>query len=290
VLVGLVLLANTTGVLDWSVWLTASRYWPVLLIVMGVLVLFGLGVPGVLVLLTLALVPLSLLAPGPVAGWRHHLLLPEAEGPGPSGGGVARFEKEVEPGIESADITLSLHDGDLEVSGGSNGLVEADVEYAGERPSLSYSRSGSTAVVGLGVTGLRRGGSSTRSTVRLNDSLRVSLAVTAGRSRCRLDLSSVALESLDIKMGAGQCAIVFGDRGLRTDVSISAGASDVTLLVPSTVGVRLRVVGLVVDENLAASGLARENGYWVSKDTTTPRSTLDIRVASAVGRVALERR
>jgi hypothetical protein len=40
---GVVLLLNTTGRLPWSIWADAWRYWPVLLIVWGVLIFFGRG-------------------------------------------------------------------------------------------------------------------------------------------------------------------------------------------------------------------------------------------------------
>lgn len=41
ILAGIVLLLNTTGVIPWSVWADIGRYWPVLLIVSGLGIIFG---------------------------------------------------------------------------------------------------------------------------------------------------------------------------------------------------------------------------------------------------------
>ena len=47
IIIGILLLMNTTGYLPWSVWDTLIQYWPLLIIGLGVQIAFSNGVPGV---------------------------------------------------------------------------------------------------------------------------------------------------------------------------------------------------------------------------------------------------
>ncbi len=292
---GLVLLANTTGYLGWEIWLEVSRAWPVILVVIGILVLLRRRVPGVLIFLLVALIGINAMRfPLSIAGglpWDWHVR-PFRDGRYPLESGTAHLEQALEPGIDAADISVDLGAGNIEIRGGATGLIEGDLDYIGEAPKLQYRRSGSRAAVsvGGGLSGRRSGDAPPRWLLKFNDSIPVSLSIDAGAGRADLDFSTVKLTGLDMDMGAGQFRVTFGDHGIRTDVSIDTGASDITLVVPASAGVRVKVSGAATGGNLEASGLTRSNGYWVSSNFGTAKSVIEVRVSSAVSRVNIERR
>lgn len=291
---GTLLLANTMGFLPWGFWLDVARFWPVILVLIGILVILRQRVPGLLVLVMIALIvlnvtrlPLEIIAG---SGGRRFVFPPGSEEDYRFESGTADLSQEIEAGIESTDVTLSLGAGNIEVTGGATNLLDASLDYIGDVPQMIYNRSGNKASVTLkgGLAG-RRGGQSPRWLVRLNESMPVSLSIDAGAGRVNMDFSTVRLASLDMDMGAGEFRIKFGDHGSRTDVSIDTGASNIVLVVPKEVGLRVKVSSAASGGNLSSSGLKKTNGYWVSDNYGSTKSTVEARISSAVARLTVER-
>ncbi|MGE5542683.1 MAG: hypothetical protein ACM3WT_06575, partial [Bacillota bacterium] len=67
------------------------------------------------------------------------------------------------------------------------------------------------------------------------------------------------------------------------------GAADITLVVPAPVGIRVKVSSAATGGNLSDSGLKKSGDFWVSDNFATARSTVDVRVSSAVSRLNVER-
>lgn len=292
---GLILLCNTLGFLEWRVWLDASRFWPVALVIMGVLILLRRSVPWVLIVLMVALIGLSAVRiPLDFVGinpWDWH---EPGSGMGrePLESGTFHMEEPLAEGIESAEVSIDLSAGNIEVSGGTANLIEGALDYIGAEPQVEYRRAASREVISIkgGLSGRRSGGAAPRWSLRLTESVPVSIAIDAGAGRADMDFSTVRLSALDVDSGAGQFRAVFGDHGLRTDVSIDTGAADITLVVPASVGMRLKVSSAATGGNLGSSGLAKSGEFWISDNFDTAKSTLDIRISSAVSRLNVERR
>ena len=75
IVIGIVLLMNTTGYLPWSVWDVLLQYWPLLIIGLGVQLAFSKWrIPGIALALILALI-LSVMHPFPgQPGWPTMML------------------------------------------------------------------------------------------------------------------------------------------------------------------------------------------------------------------------
>jgi hypothetical protein len=116
------------------------------------------------------------------------------------------------PDTQSAtDVTLAMGAGELNVSGGGDGLIEGSIQYnvADWKPSLT---------TGAGSVRLEQGntefsGIPGSDVVNLWDlklgSAPMNLTVQAGAYQGDLDLSGVPLRNLDISDGASNATVVF---------------------------------------------------------------------------------
>jgi hypothetical protein len=194
---------------------------------------------------------------------------------------------------QSVVAELRMGAGELNVTGGSDALMEADFSYniAEWEPEVSYDVSGDTGelIVEQGSgEGIPVGGDARNEwEVRFNDEVPTDLHVEMGAGESDLDLDSLALTKLDLEMGAGKTTVdLTGDYRQDLDASIEGGVGEATVLLPSEVGVRARAEGGLGKIN--AEGLQREGESYVNDAYGASDVTLDIDVRGGVGQINLE--
>jgi hypothetical protein len=194
---------------------------------------------------------------------------------------------------QSARAQLRIDAGELNVSGGANALMEADFVYnvADWEPEVSYDVSGDTGELtveqGSGE-GVRLSGDARNEwDVRFNDEVPTDLLVEMGAGESNLDLDSLSLTGLDLRMGAGKTTVdLTGDYGQDLEASIQGGVGEATVLLPSAVGVRARAEGGLGKIN--AEGLQREGDSYVNDAFGDSEVTLDVDIQGGVGQINLE--
>lgn len=163
--------------------------------------------------------------------------------------------------IKSLDLTIKGGASQIKVSGAniaepSKATLESNItqlekseSVSGETQAVTYSLEGNSPIV--------LGGSITNKLyVEIAHQLKTKLHIDAGASEIRADLSDVILTEALIKSGASDVEIKLGDRQDTSSITIDAGASNVVLLVPKNVGVKL---------SLEAGLSSRETADLVSK-------------------------
>jgi N-terminal domain of toast_rack, DUF2154 len=208
--------------------------------------------------------------------------------------GALRSESQsVELGdAKSVSVEINLGAGDLEVTGGAEKLLEADFNYnvAKLKPEVKYMND--TLVVrqpdarGLpvlqGITDYRNEWG-----LRLNDKVPMDLRVDVGAGTSDLHLAGLSLTGLDLILGAGIYTVdLSGDWAHDLNITIDAGAADLSVLLPREVGARVRV-----EEGphlIDATGLTQDGGVYTNAAYGVSEVTLQVDLEAGIGQINLE--
>jgi len=280
---GIVFLLNNLGAVDWDVWDTLLRLWPVLLIAFGLDLIVGRGfVRG---LVSFAVVALVLIAIAAVVF---------------EFGGSERFaltEKTISEALRSAtsgEVSLAFGAGALDVSASPDPsiFVEGEImvaENENVRPALSLSSQDNVAhfVLETKTWFPRIGHLKDRTwSLRLNRVVPISLAISTGAGTARLDLADVNLTNLDIRGGVGEATVTLPGHGQFT-AQIRGGVGKVTVLVPTGLGVRIVASGGLGSVQVP-SDYSHEGHVYTSPSYLTAENRVDISIRGGVGQVTVQ--
>ncbi|KLU61422.1 hypothetical protein CEB3_c23630 [Peptococcaceae bacterium CEB3] len=290
---GVLFLLMNFGILSWGFWFNVADLWPVLLILLGISLLLGKRVPfsAILVVFLVILAGYSLTAGRrtlpPAPDFAPFQNMAPSSGslpinvPWPQGVGKAQVK------MNLASAHLDLHP--LAPAGKDRVLMQGTYGWQSASPfhgpGLTSRQAGDTLVVSLSAPGLE--GLKDDLDLGLASGVKYALTIHSAAMDANMDFGRIPLESFDLSTGACKCRLTFGDTGLTEQGKINSGASDITLVVPENVGLRVHVNGIVGD--FMGSGMFLENKDWVSPGYAQAKTKVDLDIATAAGRVHLER-
>ena len=188
-------------------------------------------------------------------------------------------------GVTSGEVVLKFGAGRLDVGRGTPGvLVDGTFEGGVLRRDLGPGRVELEADV-VGVWPLTDRGLQWR--VGLAPDLPISLRLEGGASKSVLELGDLAITSLVVKTGASDTSIALPRDVEHCDVSVEAGAAQVSIVVPQGVAARIRgqmgLGTLHVDE----ARFPRTGDGWASPDWASAPRRAEIRAQGGVGAVRI---
>jgi hypothetical protein len=266
-------------------WPLLSRYWPLLLISLGLGKVWdqfrprdsshagrawlGGGEIAVILLLVVAGIALSF----QTASRRIH--------------DVQAIDRQ---GSEPVRAHIKMPAGELKVSGGATKLMEADFNYdeAEGKPETSYHVSGGTGELDVTQPGKKFhfGPAHNEWSIRLANEVPMQLKVDMGAGHSDLKVGGLSLTRLDISMGAGQfTADLTGDWKKDLDAEIHGGVGHAIILLPEDVGVRVHATGGIGSIN--SGGLKRDGDEYVNDMYGKSPVTLRLDVSGGVGNIDL---
>jgi hypothetical protein len=193
---------------------------------------------------------------------------------------------------KSVRVEINLGAGDLEVTGGADKLLEADFNYnvAKLKPEVGYT-DGTLVVRQPDVRGLPtlRGITDYRNEwgLRLNDQVPMDLRVNVGAGTSDLQLAGLSLTGLNIILGAGLYTVdLSGDWARDLDVTIDAGAADISVRLPKDVGARVEVED--GPHTIFATGLTKNGGVYTNAAYGVSEVTLQVDMKAGIGNINLE--
>jgi len=325
VIVGAVLLMNSLGILPWSIWYGAWRFWPVLLIIAGISLLLNRAIPftALLCLTLIAVLVASWL-------WPAAVRLPwEPRGVRPFAGrelvNPTRRHDEVSRPLDAALATkplkasLSLRAGRLVVQGATDQAFAAKFDYYGDRPTVTMNANDNGTALAIKSTGggvdlpglFRRDQSPWESwEVSFNRDAPLELSADLSAFDADLDLSEYNLTALTIDAAAGDLEVTLGGRSAgqkvdinanagsvklrvgsaaRVAISVSASAGSVEIYVPNGAALRIRERAAVTSSNVKDLGLVKDGDYWVSRDYDAAAQKIDIDCSGAASSLRIVR-
>jgi hypothetical protein len=189
-------------------------------------------------------------------------------------------------------VEIDFGAGELEVTGGAEKLLEADFTYnvAKLKPEVEYTDGtlvvqqpdigGVPAVTG--ITDYRN-----EWVLRLNDDVPMDLNVDVGAGTTDLILSGLSLTSLDVSLGASKSTIdLSGDWARDLNAIIEAGATDINILLPRDVGVRIEVES--GPHTIEATDLTKDGNVYTNAAYGVSGVTLQIELEVGIGLINLD--
>jgi hypothetical protein len=192
---------------------------------------------------------------------------------------------------KSVSVNIDFGAGVLDVSGGAEDLLDADFTYnvSKIKPEVTYTdgtlkvsqpeTKGMPAL--LSVTDFRNEWG-----LRLSNDVPMDLNVNVGAGTSNLKFAGLLLSGLGITLGASQGTIdLTGAWAHDLDVTIDAGASNITVLLPKNVGVHV-----VVDRGptvIDTQGLTQDGDVYTNAAYGESGVTMHIDLKTGIGIVSL---
>jgi hypothetical protein len=279
---GLLFLANNFGLLRGNVWGVAWRFWPLLLVLLGLEILVGrqstlvsaiIAVVGILLII-------GLVAAAIYWGWG-----------GVAQSGVTEHVVQEIEGAESATVTLEFAAGELKIraledspdlmDARFSGLpVERQYEVRAERGDLRLkSKEGNLAWWPGAVV-------ENNWDLALSSRIPLTLDVDTGVGQATLDLSDLQVSEFSLNAGVGSVHVILPAMG-RSTAEVETGVGEVVLEIPQGVAARIEadvgIGGLSIDGHR----FPREGKYYESPDYATADNRIDLEIKGGVGTITV---
>lgn len=296
---------------DFDPWWVFWRYWPLLLIFIGLGQIFdhywnrnadgtrshaisGTGIAMIVLLIILIAAGLHGGGRGP-DGWGH--------GNGwwghnwndnrgwRSGHNLHDAESVELQGAKSVSADIDIPAGTVTVSGGSSKLLDASFDYDDTegKPTIDYGVSG-----GHGNLNIRQdtsnhthwGEREDNWDLRLASGVPIDFKLNMGAGQTNLKMSQVDLSRLEVHMGAGDLHLdLTAPRTSDLDATIQGGVGSATIRLPKDVGVRVNASGGLGSIN--ANGLQRDGDAYINAAYGKSPATINLTVEGGVGQINL---
>jgi hypothetical protein len=197
-----------------------------------------------------------------------------------------------EGSASAARVQIEFPAGELKVEDGATSLMEASFRYnvSDWQPQVKYSENDAQGELLVSQTGDDKlpvgGGLVNEWTIQLANDVPLDLSILTGAGNADLDLGVLDLTKLDIQTGAGVTNVnLEGAWQHDLDVSIEGGVGELTVNLPSEMGVRVEMETALV--NVTANGLIVDGNGYVNKAFGTAPYTLNLKLQAGVGSVVL---
>ncbi|MCR4406354.1 MAG: DUF5668 domain-containing protein [Anaerolineae bacterium] len=279
---GLLLLANNFGLLPGNVWAVALRFWPVILILLGLEILIGRR--STLASAIIAIIGLLLIVGLVVAAiyWNWG---------GVAQSGISEHLVQEMEGAESAVVSLDFAVGDLRVRGLKDSPDLMDARFNGLPVEHQYE-----VTAGRGHLQLKSSGgdiawwpnAAVENTwdIALSSRIPLILDVETGVGQAVLDFSDLQVTDFSLNAGVGGVRVILPAKG-RVMATVEAGMGGVVLEIPPGMAARIDAEvglgGLKVDE----SRFPRTGKYYESPDYATADNRVDLRIDGGIGAITV---
>lgn len=276
---GTVFILQTTGVLPWTLWETLWKFWPAVLILVGIgILLRGFNI-WLVSLLSVAILGgclgIAIVQHGPI----H----------------ASSMESETVPlgNLERADVYIEFHAGSLDIgslASGSPELAEIDYEVINGHKTLDRSLQiqGETAELRLSaVYDEVWSDSGVDWRVDLTRNIPLSISVRSAASSMELNLRRLMLTRLLLDVDAGNYNVILPSSAGYTSVDVDANVANLEISVPDNVAVKILINGGLNLIDVDKSRFPQDGDYYQSPDYASAANRVEIVIDSDIGRVVV---
>ena len=282
--IGAVFLLQTTNVLPWALWGTLWRFWPVLIIIIGLGILLRHYNVWLVSLLILVLLFTSL----GIAIWQFEPSLPTEQ--------TTKSYSEPLDSLERAQIEIDFAAGSLTISSlppASLNFVEVgtDVRNGDTGIRVDFHRQDSEGKLQLireQVNGPSWGEGENRWQVRFNRNIPLVVDAKSAASNIDLDLSELKISELRLDLDVGSYTMKMPSSVGTVNAYIKADLSNVEVIIPDAVAARLKAdVDLSILE-VDESRFTKKGDYYISQDFDSAKNRIELELDCDLSRVLVK--
>ena len=246
IVAGTIFLGLNFGLLQPDILINLWRFWPVLLIALGIVILGKRHIPKWLATLLVGVMFFAVLAG--VIYWDkniHNAIVNRANEEE-----VVRIDEPLSANIEKLSLTLNLGAQNIVLDALSSGLLKGTILAGRNNPKITIEEKGNTAEVRVRQhIGWLNRALEGQTDLQITNQIPVDLWLNLGATDLKADFSKIILNSLSMNAGAGANNIKLGTMSPKISVEINAGASNIKIMVPKASGLKVqRATGLVAVE------------------------------------------
>lgn len=277
--VGIIFLLQTLNVLSWGLWGTLWRFWPVLIIIIGLGILLRRYNVWLVSLLVLAIFGACL----GIAIWQY--------GPSLSSGMVTESYSEPLGDIEHAQIEIDFSAGSITIGSlppGSPNFVEVDSEVRDSRQTINvdfHQKDGEGKLYLSTVNQWFWGGDRIRWEVNFTGSIPLAISIKSAASNVELDLSELKVTELRLDVDAGNYRVTVPSSAGTSNIEIEADAANIEVVIPDGVAARIRVKTNLSVSDVDKNRFPQQGAYYVSDNFDTAQNRIELEIDCDVGRV-----
>ncbi len=192
---------------------------------------------------------------------------------------------------KTVHVALEMNAGELNLSGGSSHLAEADFDYrsASGAPKVEYSVAGTTGDLRITQDNSEDHIHTTTDnnwTVHFANDVPLEIKIDMGAGRGNLRLRDIDVTRLNLDIGAGQVDVdLTGDRKSDLTADIEGGVGTASIRLPKNVGVIVTATGGLGTIN--AHGLKHDGDQYMNEMYGKSPVTIHLKVEGGVGTISL---
>jgi len=193
---------------------------------------------------------------------------------------------------EIVNTKFQMGAGELHVQGGSTKLMEGDFSYAipSWKPDITYSSTGFRGSLTIAQPskskGLNANSDNYKWEVKLNDKVAQDLEFVVGVGVTKMDLSTINVRSLDVKMGVGEIEINLRGKPQKDySVQIKGGVGEAKIMLPKDIGVIATASGGL--GGVDTTGMTKEGNQYVNEAYKKSPVTIRLTIEGGVGGIKL---
>ena len=277
---GILFLLQALDVLPWGLWGTLWRFWPVLIIIIGLNILLSRYSRWAVSVLIFALLWACL----GIAYWQYQ---PAA---------VAQSYSEPLANLERASVVIDFNGGSLtlgSLGNDSSNLVEVNSSSRGgdggiEAEFQQQDGEGSLDLTGRSIDRFFWSGPYLDWKAMFTPKIPLTLDIKSAASDVSLDFSKLLAPEITVELNAGSCQVTAPSSAGTTYIKITANAANVEVTVPAGVAAKISLDTNVTGIDIDKSRFPQSGDYYMSPDFATSSSQVELEIKCNVGRVQIK--
>jgi predicted membrane protein len=123
--------------------------------------------------------------------------------------------------------------------------------------------------------------------LEISDRIPTEFTINSGASKLDLDFSNIDLRKLNINSGASAVKVKLGNKSDNLESEINCGASDINLIIPKDFGVKINSNSVLLGKDFSDLNLNQDKNTYTSSDYDKKTRKLNIKLSSGISKLTI---